>query len=158
MIDNNSHDKSETNKTVSLFCGHTHYWHVEQIVDGFSLKTCDCGCNRYCAGIDVTDEVRHLVSRMNYGELDLIDEIIDLIINGRVIIDQRSVPPKPQNIRLRKQYYDDNRQSIIADTDELGRKRTMEKWDIGNATWGHLMDRWDMPKRKYNRRYNKKWK
>ena len=57
------------------------------------------------------------------------------------------VPPKPTtgNLRDIKRYYDENKERILADLEEMGIKAMCERWHIGSSVLSGLRRRWGIP-------------
>jgi hypothetical protein len=57
------------------------------------------------------------------------------------------IPPKPASIWARRDYYNDNRDQIIAEIKQFGEMRTRKRWGICKSTWINLKRRWEIPVR-----------
>uniref|UniRef100_A0A6M3KP82 Uncharacterized protein n=1 Tax=viral metagenome TaxID=1070528 RepID=A0A6M3KP82_9ZZZZ len=45
------------------------------------------------------------------------------------------VPPRPEKRYQMRQYYDDNKEAILADLEHLGEREMRMRWNISQATW-----------------------
>jgi hypothetical protein len=68
------------------------------------------------------------------------------------------IPPKPDVGRgggtknLIHQYYEANKEQIIADSKLLTCREFLERWGMGSGTWAFIRRRWGLPLRRYRRR------
>jgi hypothetical protein len=66
------------------------------------------------------------------------------------------VPIKPHKLKDRQEYYDENKEAIIADYQSMRRTDFLIKWHINTKLWKTLVEKWGVAtKRKWSKRESK---
>jgi hypothetical protein len=118
--------------------GHKHNFKLEQYERGVMKGTCACGAVKFFASYFLKEYIERAkyLTKKEGREGNMETEI--------------QVPPKPQtkigNTRALKQYYETNREAIIADFNKLGEKAMLARWKISECGWTNMAVRWGLVK------------
>ncbi len=67
------------------------------------------------------------------------------VIMAEKEVEERVVPPKPKNRRKLKEYWEKNKEAMVADYLSMRVSSFLKKWGISSLTWQKLKKKWGVP-------------
>ena len=55
------------------------------------------------------------------------------------------VPPRPKKRKKWPEYYEENKEAIIADYHSMTVRAFFKRWSLGTTTWPKLKEKWEVP-------------
>lgn len=125
-----------------------HYWVIEPHVKYISRGTCKCGAVRFFAN-EISKEAISLAEKYNreegkegHGHMVTQKDPPEAVAKN----DETSpAPPRPKRRGQRIQYFEENKEAILQDYQNLKLKEFYNKWHMTSATWTKLKRDWKLP-------------
>ena len=60
-------------------------------------------------------------------------------------VEEKAIPPKPRKRKKLWEYYEQNKEAMIADYQSMRVSSFFKKWGLGSLTWQKLREKWEVP-------------
>lgn len=151
---------------------HRHVFQCEAYEEGISKETCDCGAVKFEVSwyeetsegkvqqrraVELTRLYGKEGKKMAVNIKDLDAETIKKLNleEEKRLADLPPVPTKPKSTWAKRDYYNDNRNQIVAEIQQFGELRTRKRWGISASGWIFLKRRWGLPVKAINQGHAK---
>ena len=119
---------------------HTHRWILDHYERGISKGKCQCGAVGYFTNVYNRDNIQR-VAALNTKELQKEKEMVIEVKHPEPL---PLVPPKPSGRNAVHQYYEQNKEQLLAKIKQHGSHTTRLRWGINSSTMVCLRQRWGL--------------